>query len=437
MEENSSSPAIVSAESSVLDLAGDIDSKQSFVTQKQKKLKAQNIGDNVGKLTVFRMPDSKNATCDDTFPIDSKCNGTNVQMSTENGNVSINAANVQTDISTKCNTAAKEDTLLGSVENVKLAAETDIIIESVSEKKDIITSTTHKKNDVQIFPNCPSGGDQSVNNAVVDDKIIDDYFPTELHVPSREYLSLQSTAKDSKMLSSECISDDTSIAHVVRSKRATRDEEEIPNKSRTTKKHMKTNVTVSLRANSRSKSVNSKSPDNSDLYDLKKWPSEERIMSKRANMRSENTEFVQKQMEFLQRVFHSSEEKDNDEAELCDNNKSKSSSESPTELMNNSRTLRRDQYLLRVSTMQPNSTQEVNESIAIQGNGDQQEIMQHSPALTVSEIADDLSILESTVSMSGLDGINTMDITSLESYLQTIWVPPPKVQYLSIFSSCD
>ncbi|XP_067615397.1 MYND-type zinc finger-containing chromatin reader Zmynd8 [Eurosta solidaginis] len=64
----------------------------------------------------------------------------------------------------------------------------------------------------------------------------------------------------------------------------------------------------SIARRSRSKSVNRKSIDTlestpSTCGKLKRWPSDEK-MSKRTNMRSQNSEFVQKQIEFLNRVKH-------------------------------------------------------------------------------------------------------------------------------------
>lgn len=185
-----------------------------------------------------------------------------------------------------------------------------------------------------------------------------------------------------------------------------------------------------LRARSRSKSVNSKSHDNSETNGVKKWPSEERIICKRSNMRSENNEFVQKQMNFLHRVFHLPDEKDDNQTELlCSKNKSPQ----PAEPINNSiqqnakeRNLYKRTQYLRAVTTQPRTASQDSESMIV-NHSEQREILQHSPELTTSENADDISVIESTTAISGIDGASSTDTTSLEARLQANWHQPPKV----------
>uniref|UniRef100_A0A0A1WZE1 Protein kinase C-binding protein 1 n=1 Tax=Zeugodacus cucurbitae TaxID=28588 RepID=A0A0A1WZE1_ZEUCU len=140
---------------------------------------------------------------------------------------------------------------------------------------------------------------------------------------SREFLALQRSVNESKVLS-EFVTD----AVRKRQKSAPKDANEQiytqqqqqhhhhhhhyygekhrkPSKFAPLKDDSGSSTSSTLQRRSRSKSVNRKSEDilDSSIGKLKRWPSDEKLL-KRTNMRSQNSEFVQKQMEFLNRVKH-------------------------------------------------------------------------------------------------------------------------------------
>lgn len=139
---------------------------------------------------------------------------------------------------------------------------------------------------------------------------------------SREFLALQRSVNESKVLS-EFVTD----AMRRRQKSAPKDANEQtyaqqqhhhhhhhhyhgeklrkPSKLAPLKDDSGSSTSSTLQRRSRSKSVNRKSEDILDTSSdkLKRWPSDEKML-KRTNMRSQNSEFVQKQMEFLNRVKH-------------------------------------------------------------------------------------------------------------------------------------
>ncbi|XP_065368922.1 MYND-type zinc finger-containing chromatin reader Zmynd8 [Calliphora vicina] len=201
-----------------------------------------------------------------------------------------------------------------------------------------------------------------------------------------------------------------------------------------------------LRPRSRSKSMhNSELNQTGSHKKLKKWPSEERI-HKRTNMRSENSEFAQKQMEFLQRVIHA-----------CENPPSRSRSRS-----------RSDGRSMSCGRKTPNSINEpsfagvtTGAAVVVQPpkshksrskdrnskrskyemsseNDEQQQLPQHLGD-NANEQADDESVNESQASLMGISSLgDTMlaDNDTEEAHSKTVWQPAPKPGYDSFCWKC-
>lgn len=191
---------------------------------------------------------------------------------------------------------------------------------------------------------------------------------------------------------------------------------------------------------SRSRSVNIKSPDNLDWNNssnnnstVKKWTMEGRISPKRSNMRSENTEFVQKQMEFLQRVFHDTDDdKDVDETPTFSCNKHKSLQLESSEQVNmtggGGHNKERHQHHYHHSKRTSYSRIATANAAAIASTvSTSQELEQLEQMESSDNVADDVSsVIGSNLSISEMDGINIVD-TTREFELEANWQPPPKV----------
>uniref|UniRef100_A0A1A9VEW0 PWWP domain-containing protein n=1 Tax=Glossina austeni TaxID=7395 RepID=A0A1A9VEW0_GLOAU len=190
---------------------------------------------------------------------------------------------------------------------------------------------------------------------------------------------------------------------------------------------------------SRSKSLHSKSLDFSDREKIVKWPSEERLVAKRTNMRSENPEFAQKHKDFLKEVIHSSET-----PERC--LRSRSSSGSAIIMRSRSSSKSAGRYEKELSLYQPNHkyAMDIEHYDKTVQNSMEIEIRDSSFGVGVcsgqpysaSEIADDNSINDSNKSVINLDGKLNSDESSLEVHLRDVWQPPLKPGWDSFCWKC-
>ncbi|XP_053962342.1 uncharacterized protein LOC128865927 isoform X2 [Anastrepha ludens] len=153
---------------------------------------------------------------------------------------------------------------------------------------------------------------------------------------------------------------------------------------------------------SRSKSVNRKSTDILDAAGgkLRRWPSDEKML-KRTNMRSQNSEFVQKQMEFLNRVKH-------DEGEV-----SSEADDGERSFVNGGED---DELHLPV---EHNTMNDSNASVA-------------------GLVGSTSSLLDASLERGESGGSNGMSvyIDSVEARLMTYWAPPPKRGWDSFCWKC-
>ncbi|TMW50068.1 hypothetical protein DOY81_004878 [Sarcophaga bullata] len=191
-----------------------------------------------------------------------------------------------------------------------------------------------------------------------------------------------------------------------------------------------------LRPRSRSKSMH-----NSELNllrshkKLKKWPSEERL-HKRPNMRSENSEFAQKQMEFLQRVIHA-----------CETPRSRSRSRSRScgrrtpNQMSETSTGRENVGDSQKNSVNKDRSVKRNKNETVFENDDHQShLLQGSLAESSEPQDDDQSVNESNASVLGvslsIDTLMTDNNDTVETHLKSIWQAPPKSGYDSFCWKC-
>ncbi|KAM7363659.1 zinc finger MYND-type containing 8 isoform 1-T5 [Cochliomyia hominivorax] len=211
-------------------------------------------------------------------------------------------------------------------------------------------------------------------------------------------------------------------------------------------------TSTNLRPRSRSKSMH-----NSELNatttgshkKLKKWPSEERI-HKRTNMRSENSEFAQKQIEFLQRVIHANENpRSRSRSRSRSDGRSKSCGRRTPNSINEPnfagstvvggmgamvQQQQQQQKSHKSSSKERNSKRNKYE---MGSENDEQQML--SLIENVNEQPDDVSINESQTSLMGSNTLvdtTIGDTDEIVEYLKSIWQPPPKPGYDSFCWKC-
>uniref|UniRef100_A0A0K8UEG3 Protein kinase C-binding protein 1 n=1 Tax=Bactrocera latifrons TaxID=174628 RepID=A0A0K8UEG3_BACLA len=236
---------------------------------------------------------------------------------------------------------------------------------------------------------------------------------------SREFLALQRSVNESKVLS-EFVTD----AVRKRQKSAPKDANELTYTQQQQhhhnnhhyhgekqRKHSKfaplkddsgSSTSSNLQRRSRSKSVNRKSEDILDTSTgkLKRWPSDEKML-KRTNMRSQNSEFVQKQMEFLNRVKH-------DEGEVS------------SEADDGER-----------SFVNVGEDEDIN-LVVVENN-----IMNDSNASLAGFVGSTNSLLDTTLEREAPVNIaTTSNVDSVEARLINYWAPPPKRGWDSFCWKC-
>lgn len=234
---------------------------------------------------------------------------------------------------------------------------------------------------------------------------------------SREFLALQRSVNESKVLS-EFVTD----AVRKRQKSAPKDAHEQnyahqqqqqyhhnhhhhyhgekqrkPSKFAPLKDDSGSSTSSTLQRRSRSKSVNRKSEDILDTSTgkLKRWPSDEKML-KRTNMRSQNSEFVQKQMEFLNRVKH-------DEGEV-----SSEADDGERSFVNGG-----EDDDINMVVVESNTINDSNASVA-------------GFAGSTSSLLDTTLEREAAVNIA-----TTSNVDSVEARLINYWAPPPKVSAIS------
>ncbi|XP_039948239.1 uncharacterized protein LOC120766669 isoform X2 [Bactrocera tryoni] len=236
---------------------------------------------------------------------------------------------------------------------------------------------------------------------------------------SREFLALQRSVNESKVLS-EFVTD----AVRKRQKSAPKDANEQTYTQQQQhhynnhhyhgekqRKHSKfaplkddsgSSTSSNLQRRSRSKSVNRKSEDILDTSTgkLKRWPSDEKML-KRTNMRSQNSEFVQKQMEFLSRVKH-------DEGEVS------------SEADDGER-----------SFVNVGEDEDLN-LVVVENN-----TMNDSNASVAAFVGSTNSLLDTTLEREAPVNIaTTSNVDSVEARLINYWAPPPKRGWDSFCWKC-
>ncbi|XP_017469105.1 PREDICTED: uncharacterized protein LOC108361088 isoform X1 [Rhagoletis zephyria] len=232
---------------------------------------------------------------------------------------------------------------------------------------------------------------------------------------SREFLALQRSVNESKVLS-EFVTD----AVRKRQKSAPKDANEPatsqhhhhhhhyhahgekprkPGKFAPLKDDNASSTSSTIPRRSRSKSVNRKSIDGLDAAGgkLKRWPSDEKLL-KRTNMRSQNSEFVQKQIEFLNRVKH-------DEGEV-----SSEAEDGERSLVNGG-----DEEEMHLP-MEHNTMNDSNVS---------------APGLVGSTS----SLLDASLEVGGKNCM-PVNVDSIEARLMAYWAPPPKRGWDSFCWKC-
>ncbi|XP_014103437.3 MYND-type zinc finger-containing chromatin reader Zmynd8 isoform X1 [Bactrocera oleae] len=239
---------------------------------------------------------------------------------------------------------------------------------------------------------------------------------------SREFLALQRSVNESKVLS-EFVTD----AVRKRQKSAPKDAHEQnyahqqqqqyhhnhhhhyhgekqrkPSKFAPLKDDSGSSTSSTLQRRSRSKSVNRKSEDILDTSTgkLKRWPSDEKML-KRTNMRSQNSEFVQKQMEFLNRVKH-------DEGEV-----SSEADDGERSFVNGG-----EDDDINMVVVESNTINDSNASVA-------------GFAGSTSSLLDTTLEREAAVNIA-----TTSNVDSVEARLINYWAPPPKRGWDSFCWKC-
>ncbi|KNC32795.1 hypothetical protein FF38_00265 [Lucilia cuprina] len=211
-----------------------------------------------------------------------------------------------------------------------------------------------------------------------------------------------------------------------------------------------------LRPRSRSKSMHNTELNQTGSHKkLKKWPSEERI-HKRTNMRSENSEFAQKQMEFLQRVIHACENPGSrsrsrsrsDGRSMSGGRKTPNSINEPTfaggttgsggvvQQQQLQQQQQPQQKTYKSSSKDRNSKRNKYE---MSSENDEQQQMSQLLGENVNEQADDESVNESQASLMGISSLGDAtlgDNDEVEARLKSIWQPAPKPGYDSFCWKC-
>lgn len=264
----------------------------------------------------------------------------------------------------------------------------------------------------------------ALQRSIHDSKILTDYFKTS-KIQSRKLRDKDPINKCNDLIFKEG-RDGTSKG--IKTKRFNR--RFVPLKDDTSENNAVTLNSDLMARSSRSKSLHSKSLDFSDREKIVKWPSEERLVAKRTNMRSENPEFAQKHKDFLKGVIHSSET-----PERC--LRSRSSSGSAIIMRSRSSSKSAGRYEKELSLYQPNHkyAMDIEHYDKPVQNSMEIEIRDSSYGVGVcsgqpysaSENADDNSINDSNKSVINLDGKLNSDESSLEVHLRDVWQPPLKV----------
>lgn len=184
------------------------------------------------------------------------------------------------------------------------------------------------------------------------------------------------------------------------------------------------NSSVNSKHNKRSRSVQKYDSDSSTTFVLNKWPSEDNFTAagtggfKRTNMRSENSEFVQKQKEFLQQVINSTQD--------TPQRISRSRSIGAESVGGNS----------NQQKITPRSKERLSRRFRgeVEADEDDQPLLQSRTSVASSTIVnephvDDASINTSNHSVSAANTSGEVDtnLEQLEMYIKNVWRPPPKV----------
>lgn len=193
-----------------------------------------------------------------------------------------------------------------------------------------------------------------------------------------------------------------------------------------------------LRPRSRSKSVHNSEINLSRPHKkLKKWPSEERL-NKRPNMRSENSEFAQKQMEFLQRVMQACETPSSRSRSRSRSGGRSCGRRTPNQISETATTGRENVVGGGggggAQKNVGNKERQVNRNkheIEFENDDNHSQVLQTSLAESTELQDDDQSVNESNTSVLGVSSTaDTLIADSndiVETNLTSIWQAPPKV----------
>uniref|UniRef100_A0A1B0B384 PWWP domain-containing protein n=1 Tax=Glossina palpalis gambiensis TaxID=67801 RepID=A0A1B0B384_9MUSC len=273
----------------------------------------------------------------------------------------------------------------------------------------------------------------ALQRSIHDSKILTDYFKTS-KIQSRKLRDKDAINKCNDLIFKEG-RDGTSKG--IKTKRFNR--RLVPLKDDSSENNTVTLNSDLMARSSRSKSLHSQSLNFIDREKIVKWPSEERLVVKRTNMRSENPEFAQKHKDFLKEVIHSSET-----PERC--LRSRSSSGSAIIMRSRSSSKSAGRYEKELSLYQPNhkyamdiehydKTVQSSMEIEIRDSGFGVSVCSGQP-YSASENADDNSINDSNKSVINLDGKLNSDESSLEVHLRDVWQPPLKPGWDSFCWKC-